>query len=237
MRFVTAFDRHVSLCINRIASLDEFLHRGFGITFAQQRARVAFHHPAHQDRQLCPKPDRNAVFPHALARLGVHVGATARREHLRSVAEQARNDLALAVAKLRFSVIGENLIDALGGRPFDLVVGIDERQSELERQTLADRRLAAAHQADQHDGALAQALLDDLDIFGFRHLDLGSSSISRANRLGSGVGSRGGFIITRRHATNRNGSQIRNLPLRHDGTPRLRRPVKQALIGNMRGES
>ena len=30
--------------------------------------------------------------------------------------------------KLRFSVIGENLVDALGGRPFDLVVGIDERQ-------------------------------------------------------------------------------------------------------------
>ena len=99
VRFVTAFDRHVSLCINRIASLDEFLHRGFGITVAQQRARVAFHHPAHQDRQLCPKPDRNAVFPHALARLGVHVGAAAGREHLRSVAEQARNDLALAVAE------------------------------------------------------------------------------------------------------------------------------------------
>ena len=93
---------------------------------------------------------------------------------MRSAAEQACDDLALAVAKLRFAMIGKNIIYALCGGPFDLVVGVDERQPKLERQALSDRRLAAAHQANQHDGALAETLLDDVDIFEFRHLDLGS---------------------------------------------------------------
>ena len=78
VRFLATFNRHVSLSINRIARLYEFPHCGFGIALAQQRPGVAFHHPAHQNGQVCPKPDRNAVFPHAPARLRMHVGTAAR---------------------------------------------------------------------------------------------------------------------------------------------------------------
>ena len=43
------------------------------------------------------------------------------------------------------------------GRLLDLGVGIDERDAEPQRQPPADRRLAGAHHADQHDRARARA--------------------------------------------------------------------------------
>ena len=112
---------------------------------------------------------------------GLHVGTAAGRQDLRAISEQPCDDLALAVAEMRFSMVGENFVDRLGGGALDLFIGIDERQAEFERQALADRRLAAAHQADEHDGALAEALFA---------ISIASASVIRAStagRLGESV--------------------------------------------------
>ena len=87
---------------------------------------------------------------------------------------------------MSLAVIVENVVDGFGRGPLDLVVGVDERQPELDSQAFADRRLAAAHQADEHDGSLAKTLFGDVDGFGFRHLDL-EAPIGRANWLVSGA--------------------------------------------------
>ena len=52
---------------------------------------------------------------------------------------------------------GENLRNGHAGGAFDLAVGVDKGKAEPGGEPAADRRLAGAHHADQHDGAGCQA--------------------------------------------------------------------------------
>ncbi len=61
---------------------------------------------------------------------------------------------------MRFAMVGEDVVDRLARGPLDLIVGVDERQTQSVGQPPSDRRLAAAHQTNQHDRALAQGLAD-----------------------------------------------------------------------------
>jgi hypothetical protein len=92
-----------------------------------------------------------------LARFGIHEGTAASRQHQRRPRRQdTADDAALAVAEFGFAALGENFGDGHAGGRLDLGIGVDERQPEPRRQTLADRALARAHHADEHDGALAK---------------------------------------------------------------------------------
>ena len=145
----------------------------------------------------------------------MHISPAARRQHLGAVTQKARDDLAFAVAEVRFTVIGENFVDGLGGGALDFLVGVDERQAEPSRQAFADRRLAASHQTDEHDRAFAKTLFGTLYDFRFRHLGPGWP-IGQANRLilaqGAAVG------LARRHAMNRNGPQTGNVRIKPRGS-------------------
>ena len=72
---------------------------------------------------------------------------------MRRTGQQAGDHPALAGAELGLAEALEELRDRAAGRALDLVVGVDERQAELERQPLADRALAGAHQAHEGHGA------------------------------------------------------------------------------------
>ena len=84
-----------------------------------------------------------------VARLGVHEGAAAERQHQRIAGQQAADHPALAVAERRLAVAGEQFGDGAAGGQLDLGVGVAERQAEPRGQPPADRGLAGAHQPDQ----------------------------------------------------------------------------------------
>ena len=65
---------------------------------------------------------------------------------------------------MRLAIVLEDLRDRLAGGRLDLRVGIDERQSEAGGEPAPDRRLAAPHQADEHDRAVAEPLEEADDI-------------------------------------------------------------------------
>ena len=70
--------------------------------------------------------------------------------------QQPRHDAALAVAKIRLAVARKDLWDRHSGGQFDFRVEIDELQTQPLRQPAADRRLAGAHDADEHDRSPVQ---------------------------------------------------------------------------------
>ena len=72
---------------------------------------------------------------------------------MRRLVEQAGDDAALAGAEFGLAVFLEEFTDCAAGGVLDFVVGVDERQAEAQRQPLADRALAGAHQAHKGDGA------------------------------------------------------------------------------------
>ena len=109
--------------------------------------------PPHQHLEIGLEPDRDALLRDAGARLGVHVGAAAGRQHLRAAVEQARDHALLAGAEIGLAIGGENLRDGHPGGRLDLGVGIDEGKAEPLRQPPADRGLARPHHADEHDRA------------------------------------------------------------------------------------
>ena len=57
-------------------------------------------------------------------------------------------------------MLGEDLADGLAGGKLDLVVGIGEGEVEPVGKPPAHRRLAGAHEADQHDAPRSKGLAD-----------------------------------------------------------------------------
>ena len=110
------------------------------------------------------QPDRHAIGAAVLARLVVHVGPAAHRQHRRPAAQKPRHDALLAFAKIRLAVLGEDLRDAEIGGLLDLGVGIEEREMQEVGEPPADGRLAGAHHADQHDAAFAEAREHAVDL-------------------------------------------------------------------------
>ena len=85
-----------------------------------------------------------------------HKCAAAGGHHLGPVGEKTLDHFALTFTKMRLAMLGEDIGYRLAGRPLDFLVGIDERQLQARGQPTTDRRLAAAHQPDEHDGARAE---------------------------------------------------------------------------------
>ncbi len=94
----------------------------------------------------------------------VHESAAARREHLRPVVQKARDHLTLAVAEIWLAVTLEDFRDRQLGAGLDFRVGVDKPQAELRGQAFADRRLAGAHHADEHDRSPAERRRDPLHV-------------------------------------------------------------------------
>ena len=94
--------------------------------------------------------------PDAAARVRVHEGAAAGRQHLRPAIEEARNDALFAGTEIGLAVGGEDFRDRHAGRSLDLGVGVHKTQSEALREPPANRRLAGAHHPHQHDRPLPE---------------------------------------------------------------------------------
>ncbi len=156
VRHVARFHREVGLGIDRIALVDQLPQRLRRIGALEQRTIAAALDPAVQHLERGAQPDRDALGADRRAGVGVHEGAAAGRQHLRAALQQPRDHARLAGAEIGLAVGGEDFRDGHAGGLFDLGVGIDERNAEPGRQPAADRRLARAHHADQHDRAAAQ---------------------------------------------------------------------------------
>jgi hypothetical protein len=83
----------------------------------------------------------------------IHDSPAAGRQHLRPVIQQPRNHAHFAGAKIALAVLVEDFRDGHAGGAFDFGVGIDKRNPQPGGEPAADRRLAGAHHADQHDSA------------------------------------------------------------------------------------
>ena len=147
------FDHEIGFGIDGVTLVHQARENLPGIALAQQRPVGALAHPVVQHLEVGAQPDGDGVLAHQGARLGIHVGAAAGRQHVCRPGQQARDHAAFAGAELGLAEAFEELRDRAAGRALDLVVGVDERQAEAQRQALADRALAGAHQADQGDGA------------------------------------------------------------------------------------
>ena len=154
VRLVARLHDDVGLRIERLAQRHQLLDL-FG-----QRPVVAPLGPFHQHVEIGLQPDRDAFDVDQLAGVRVHDGAAAGRQHLRAVVQQPGDHARLAGAEIGLAVLFENLRNGHAGGAFDLAIGVDERDPEPAGKPAADRRLAGAHHADEHDGTAAERAHD-----------------------------------------------------------------------------
>ena len=147
--------RDVGLGIDRIA---------LGHQLADALRRVALQHRAvgggaaldapHQHLEIGLEPDRDALLARCAARVSAFMKAPPPvASTCWPCVEQAGDHARLAGAEIGLAIAGEDFRDGHAGRRLDLGVRIDERQAEPLRQPAADRGLARAHHADEHDRA------------------------------------------------------------------------------------
>ena len=134
-----------------MAPLDQLREHRSRIAALQQRPVVAAGHPRDQHVKIGAQPYRDAAPCDPRAGGRVHERAPAGRENMRRLLQQPRDDTALAVAKHGFAAVAENFLDRLAGGGLDLVIRIEERQVQPDRQAPSDFCLARAHQPDQDD--------------------------------------------------------------------------------------
>ena len=132
----------------------------------------AFAHAAPEHVLIRFKPNRYSRQGDSGSCLLVHEGAAATRKHTRAVAQQTRHDAALSVAERVLSVPRENFCDRHARRGFDLLIGIDEFEAKLLRETPAGRGLARSHESDEDNRAPPE-----------RRHERGHAPVTRAVRL------------------------------------------------------
>ena len=158
MRHFARLHGEIGLRIDRLA-LGQQLRASVaaGSAVLQHRPVVlALVDPPHQHVEFGGEPDRDALRLDGSARIGVHDGAAAGRQHLRAALEQPRDHARLAAAEIGLAMAGENVRDAHAGGFLDLGIGVDERHAKPGAEPAADRGFADPHHADQHDRAAAQ---------------------------------------------------------------------------------
>ena len=184
VRAVARDHRHVGASVDGIAPLHQVAQRAFRVVGLEKRTVRAAAHAAPQHLEVGLEPDRDRRRDDAGPRLVVEIGAAASGDHPRPFRQQPGHDPALAVAEIGLAVLGEDVGDRHAGRPLDLGIGVDELEPETARQAAPRRGLAAAHQADEDDRALAQSL----------HERRGTPIATPGCR-------RGGTLIQQRHAS------------------------------------
>src|SRR5690606_4388203 len=95
--------------------------------------------------------DDEAACAHPLARIGSEHRATAGGDHQAFALQQVRQRRRFAGAETRLALAFEDGGEGGAGARLDLAVDIDKGQAEATGQSLADRRLACAHWADEHE--------------------------------------------------------------------------------------
>src|SRR5207244_3444933 len=83
-----------------------------------------------------------ALRPYGGARLGIHEGAAAGCQHLRSAFQKPGDDALLAGAEIRLAIGGEDFRDRHAGCGLDLGVRINDAHAAAAREPPPDRRLA-----------------------------------------------------------------------------------------------
>ena len=158
VRHVARFDRDVGLGIDRIALVDQPPQRLDRIGVLEQRPVVAALDAARSARRAVARSQTEMPLARIAARVSGFMKAPPPVASTCGPPSSSRAiTRRLAGAEIRLAVGGEDLRDRHAGGLLDLGVGIDERQAEARRQPAADRRLAGAHHADQHDRARPQA--------------------------------------------------------------------------------
>src|SRR5699024_10873333 len=97
--------------------------------------------------------------------------AAAEREHDALPLRQLPDVRGLAVAEIGLALVREDVRDLFALPGLEVLVGIDEVQPGQAGELAADRSLAAAHEAAQHDIALAVLFVQALD----RHFAVGAA--------------------------------------------------------------
>ncbi|VVT10435.1 hypothetical protein SPHINGO361_120583 [Sphingomonas sp. EC-HK361] len=137
--------------VERIAHGGEIAQHDQWIAPAQQWARVAPGDAVGQHLGRGIEPDRQCLGKNERAGFVVDERAATGRDDLWHAVHQPRDHAALAITEIGFVEAVENLGDGHARRRLDLVIGIDEGKPEARREPAADRRLADAHQPDEHD--------------------------------------------------------------------------------------
>ena len=153
VRPVAPFDGDVGERIDWRAFLQQLAQGPLRVGGLQKGAVRFLAHARQQHLDVRLQPNRDAVRGDVVARRLVHEGAAPGRQHLWSRIQQARDHLPLPVAEIGFAEPLEDFGDRQLRARLDLGVGVDERQPELRGEPLADRRLAGAHHAHEHDRA------------------------------------------------------------------------------------
>src|SRR5271166_2151914 len=135
-----------------MAPLDQFGQDPPGVTRLQKRPVAAPRYPLHQDVEIGAQPQRYPVPTDHGAGQGIHKGAAAGGQDLHRLGQKPGDDSTFAVAKDALAAIGKNLLDRLAGGGFDLLIRIEKRQAEPQREAAPDLGFAGAHQPDQNDG-------------------------------------------------------------------------------------
>src|SRR5262245_38143357 len=151
---------HVGLGVKRLAAAqngDEILHRARAVG---HRAHVALrHHAFHVLFRRGLHPDREAGREQKLERTRLGDDAARRRDHEAFVpAQHVVERLALGAPEGLLAEHVENLAQGGAAALLDLAVKLDEGQAEPLRGELAERRFAAAAQADQRDAVTARVV-------------------------------------------------------------------------------
>src|SRR5580704_3655286 len=153
MRPIPRYDGDVGQGVDRITLLQKRPQGLLGVAALQKRTMRAFAHAAPEHVLIRFKPNRYSRRGDPGPCLLVHEGAAATGKHTRAVAQQTRHDAALSVAERVLSVPRENFCDRQARRGFDLLIGIDEFEAELLRETPAGRGLARSHESDEDNRA------------------------------------------------------------------------------------
>ena len=146
-------DGEIGKRVDRRPLVEQTTERLLRVRRLQQRSIGFLPHPGKQNVKAGLQPDRDAMPRDIFARGGVHEGAAARRQHHWPAGKQARDHLALALAKISLAEPLENLGDRQLGARFDLRVGVDEWQSKLCRKAFPNRGFSRSHHTDKHDRA------------------------------------------------------------------------------------
>src|SRR5215831_3748493 len=167
VRQVVALHGDVGLGVNGITGFHQPAHGALGV-FCEQRPVVAPKHAAQQQCKLSFEPHGDTGLADAVAGFRYHEGAAARCQYLRTRAQQAGDDLALAFAEVGLAVILEDVGDGFARRALNLFIGVKEGQIEAGGQATSHRRFAAARHAHEHDRARAKVRADRPDSFRLR---------------------------------------------------------------------
>src|SRR5690606_30080627 len=99
---IARYDRDVRQRVDGVSRLHQPRKHATRIVIPQERTILLLRDAIHENVEIGLEPDRNAMRPHRLARLLVHEGPAAGREHLRPPFQKACDHALLQRAELGF---------------------------------------------------------------------------------------------------------------------------------------